>query len=136
MKIIRGDDLEFLPASHEDPNDPGCLKRVLATKADLLDGRVQMVNWSKLPIGKSFQLHYHEDMQEVFVLIDGKVSMQVDGNEVSLSGGDCILVEPREVHNMTNCCDHDVHYLVFGISKEQGGRTVMANEGQYGSQTQ
>ena len=95
MKIIRGNDLDFTPASHEDPNDPGCLKRVLAAKADLLVGSVQMVNWSKLPVGKSFQLHYHEDMQEVFVMIDGEVKMLVDDNEVKLAGGDCILIDPR-----------------------------------------
>ena len=125
MKIIRGAELEFTPASHEDPNDPGCLKRVLATKSDLLVGTVQMVNWSKLPVGKSFQLHYHEDMQEVFVMIDGTVTMLVDGKEHRLSGGDCILIDPREVHNMTNTCDRDVIYLVFGISTQQGGKTVV-----------
>ena len=125
MKIIRGIDLEFTPASHEDPNDPGCLKRVLATKADLLEGRVQMVNWSKLPVGKSFQRHYHEDMQEVFVLIDGKVDMTVDGEQFTLADGDCILIDPREVHDMTNIGQTDVSYLVFGISAEQGGKTVV-----------
>lgn len=125
MKIIRGNELDFTPASHEDPNDPGCLKRVLAAKADLLVGSVQMVNWSKLPVGKSFQLHYHEDMQEVFVMIDGEVTMLVDDNEVKLAGGDCILIDPREVHNMTNTCDRNVIYLVFGISTGQGGKTVV-----------
>lgn len=128
MKVIRGSDLEFTPASHEDPNDPGCLKRVLATKADLLDGRVQMVNWSKLPAGKSFQRHYHEDMQEVFVLIDGEVTMQVQGQQVRLAGGDCIVIQPREAHEMTNICGHDVSYLVFGISTEQGGKTVVIGQ--------
>ena len=87
-----------------------------------------MLNWSRLPAGKSFQLHYHEDMQEVFVLIDGEVTMQVNGANVQLVGGDCILVDPGEVHNMTNTCGRDVSYLVFGISTEQGGKTVVVEE--------
>ena len=128
MKIIRGAQLEFAPASHEDPRNPGCLKRVLATKTDLLDGRVQMLNWSKLPVGKSFQAHYHEDMQEVFVLLDGEVTMQVDGQHVRLAGGDCILIDPREVHDMTNECGRDVTYVVFGISTGQGGRTIVVGD--------
>ena len=125
MKIVRSGELEFTPASHEDPNDPGCLKKVLATQADLIEGRVQMVNWSKLPIGKSFQSHYHEDMQEVFVLFTGSVEMQVAGQAIRLSGGDAILIDAKEVHDMKNVGDEDVIYLVFGISEETGGKTVV-----------
>ena len=128
MKIIRGSELEYLPASHENPNDPGCLKKVMASKDDLLVGRVMMVNWSKLPQGKSFQSHYHEDMQEVFVMIDGTVAMDVDGETFELAGGDSILIDPREIHRMTNTGETDVTYLVFGISTEQGGKTVVVDE--------
>ena len=125
MDIIRGDEIPFTPASHEDPDEPGVLKRVLATKFDLIVGHVQMVNWSRLPAGKSFRSHYHEDMQEVFVIINGTASMDVDGTPQELSGGDAILIDPREVHAMTNTCDEDVNYLVFGISTGAGGKTVV-----------
>lgn len=125
MKFVRGSSIQFVPASHENPNDPGCLKRVLAGRDDLIDGKVQMVNWSRLPVGKSFQAHYHEDMQEVFVLIDGQVKMQVDDQTVKLSAGDAILIDPGEVHDMTNVGQCDVSYLVFGISRQQGGKTIL-----------
>ena len=91
MQIIRGDQIDFVPASHEDPKDPGVLKRVLATKSHLIDGRVQMVNWSRLPVGKSFQPHYHEDMQEVFIVLNGTVEMTVTDMTCTLNGGDAIL---------------------------------------------
>ncbi len=125
MDIIRGDDIPFTPASHEDPQDPGVLKRVLATKNDLIVGHVQMVNWSRLPVGKAFRSHYHEDMQEVFVIVNGAVGMEVDGTTHELTGGDAILIDPHEVHAMTNNCDQDVNYLVFGISTGGGGKTVV-----------
>ncbi len=64
MKLIRGNEIDLIPASHEDPKNPGVLKRVLAVKTDLLRGHVQMVNWSRLPAGSSFQSHDHEDMQD------------------------------------------------------------------------
>ena len=124
MHIIRGDQIEFVPASHEDPTDPGVLKRVLANKNHLIDGRVQMVNWSRLPVGKSFQAHYHEDMQEVFIIVSGSVEMTVADMTCSLDAGDAILISPREVHSMKNVCVTDVNYIVFGISTEQGGKTV------------
>ena len=125
MKVIRGSELEFVPASHEDPKNPGVLKRVLATKTDLLKGEVHMVNWSMLPVGKSFQSHYHEDMQEVFVILNGRVEMKVESESVDLEGGDAILISPREIHEMKNACDENVQYVVFGISTGEGGKTVV-----------
>ena len=125
MDIIRGNEVPFEPASHEDPNDPGVLKRVLATRNDLIVGHVQMVNWARLPVGKSFCRHYHEDMQEVFVIINGTIRVNADGQQVELHGGDAILIDPRETHAMTNTCDEDVNYVVFGISTGAGGRTVL-----------
>lgn len=124
MQIVRGSEIEFVPASHEDPQNPGVLKRVLATKNDLIRGQVQMVNWARLPVGSAFQPHYHEDMQEVFVMLNGKVAMSVEGQHYELAGGDAILIEPREIHQMQNLCDEDVEYVVFGISTEQGGKTI------------
>ena len=127
MQIIRGRDIQFVPASHEDAQNPGVLKRVLATKKDLLSGQVQMVNWSRLPVNSGFQAHYHEDMQETFILLNGQVAMTVDGQTHVLNEGDAILIQPREVHEMKNLSDEDVQYIVFGISTERGGRTVIVN---------
>ncbi len=125
MQIVRGSQIEFVPASHENPADPGVLKRVLAKKNHLIDGRVQMVNWSRLPVGKSFQAHYHEDMQEVFIILNGSVHMTVTDMTCQLDAGDAILIDPREIHKMTNACDEVVNYIVFGISTEKGGQTVV-----------
>ena len=58
MRIIRGSEIDFVPASHEDAKQPGVLKRVLATREELLDGRVQMINWASLPAGSSFRPHH------------------------------------------------------------------------------
>lgn len=127
MKIVRQSDRPLTPASHEDPQRPGVLKRVLATRDDLLRGHVQMVNWAVLPVGRSFRLHYHEDMQEVFVIINGTVAVTVNGTEHLLVEGDAILIEPSEIHQMTNRCDEDVNYLVVGISLETGGRTIVCS---------
>lgn len=125
MRHIRCLDIPYLPASHEAPHAPGVLKRVLADKSDLLAGRVQMVNWSWLKAGQAFRAHYHEDMQEVFVVTSGTAEMNVAGEVFTLSVGDAVLVDPREVHAMRAVGDEDVFYVVFGISSEQGGRTVV-----------
>ena len=128
MHVVRGSQIGFEPASHEDPNDPGVLKRVLATKDHLLNGQVMMVNWSSLPVGKSFQAHYDEDMQEIFIILNGKVVMVVSEYFVELNRGDAILIDPREVHRMENVCDETVEYIVFGISTEADGKTIVVEQ--------
>lgn len=127
MKVIRGTVIEYSPASHEDPRDPGCLKRILAGRDDLCAGRVQMINWCRIPAGKAFRQHYHESMQEIFVILDGDVVMTVGGEPFSLQAGDAALVEPMEVHQMSNLGERDVHYLVAGIASAPGGKTVVCD---------
>lgn len=125
MKYIRSTDGEFVPASHEDATRPGVLKRVIATHADIPEGQVMMVNWARLPGGSSFRRHYHEDMQEFFVLMQGRVRMTVDGTEIEMQPGDTVIVDPREIHEMLNLNDSDAEYLVFGVSTGSGGQTVV-----------
>lgn len=128
MKIVRGREVEFVAASHENTEHPGVMKRVLATCDDLQHGQVMMVNWARLPKGSSFQKHYHQDMQEVFVLLDGPVTMMVEERSVELDRGDAVIVDPGRVHQMTNISGADVDYVVFGISRQEGGQTVVVPE--------
>lgn len=140
MHLVRGSQSPLVPASHEDPQDPGVLKRVLLSASSLTAGQVQMVNWSVLRAGRQFAAHYHQDMQEVFVMLAGVADMQVwstksrleadrmptvDPQKFSLQAGDALLVEPGEIHQMINRGTEDVTYLVFGISNQENGKTVV-----------
>lgn len=125
MRMVRAESQPFVPASHERPDRPGVWKRVLATHDQMLQGRVQMINWARLPVGSSFQLHYHEDMEETFILITGEASMRVESQTVELRPGDLVVVSPRERHSMTNTGSTDVEYLVLGVSLGLGGKTVV-----------
>jgi mannose-6-phosphate isomerase-like protein (cupin superfamily) len=125
MRIIRAADRPFIPASHENPLVPGVWKKILFEKADFQPGAVQMVNWARLPRQSAFAAHYHEDMQEIFILAEGSARMTVDGRAVELGPGDAILVDAGEVHVMHNAGQIDVQYVVVGISSGRGGRTVV-----------
>ncbi len=125
MKVSYGADHEFVPASHENPLDPGVWKKVLFSKADVQTGVVQMVNWARLGPGKSFAAHYHEDLQEIFIILQGEAQLTVGAQAVVLRPGDAIRIDPREVHRMSNPGAEDVQYVVVGISSGLGGRTVV-----------
>ena len=127
MRLVRTAERDYVPASHENPERPGVYKRVLATHDQLLQGRVQMINWARLPVGASFQAHYHEDMEETFVMIDGEARMEIGSESVELRRGDAVMVEPGEIHRMTNVGSVVVEYLVVGVSLGRGGKTVVVD---------
>lgn len=124
MKIIRGASMKYIPASHEDINNPGVLKKILFHREDFLDGRLQMINWAKLPVGKEFNNHLHENMEEVFIILNGEVEIIVDGEKDVLSGGDAVFIPQKKAHQMKNLGKKDIHYIALGVAKGVRGKTV------------
>jgi mannose-6-phosphate isomerase-like protein (cupin superfamily) len=125
MKIVRLKDFEWVPASHEDPQSAGVLKKVLLQKADLIEGRLQMVNWCILKGGKSFQAHYHQDMEEIFILLKGKARIRVGEEEADLAEEEAVVIPLPMVHEMKNVGEEEVEYIAIGISQGKGGKTVL-----------
>lgn len=116
MKVIRFEEITQIPASHENPKDPGVMKKVLLRRGDLFEGGIQMINWATLLPGKTFAGHFHEDMQEIFIMLaDGAIGA-VDGKEVILSRGDALVVDPHETHEMKNPTHENIEYIVVGIA--------------------
>ena len=128
MNIIRGDTIPNVPASHEDPTDPGVLKKILLKHDDIPNGQIQMINWSTLLSGKTFQNHYHEAMDEIFILLDGSVTITIDGETEKLVAGDAVVVPLTCHHTMTNMGKNPVHYIAIGIVTGEGGRTVIVEK--------
>jgi mannose-6-phosphate isomerase-like protein (cupin superfamily) len=125
VRIVRAADRSFVPAGHEDPVSPGAWKKVLFAKDDLQPGRVQMVNWARMPAGKTFAPHYHEDMQEMFIILGGEGEIAIGGERADLNAGDSVLIDAREVHEMRNRGQEDLEYLAIGIAGGVGGKTVV-----------
>lgn len=128
MKIIRSATLDYVPASHEDPKNPGSLKKVLFKRQDFEGRQTQMINWSVLPAGKSFSAHYHEDMEEVFIVLSGEPELVVDGQSTKLTAGDAVLIPMRATHVMHNSSEREVEYIVIGITSDGAGKTVLVSE--------
>ena len=117
--------MDYRPAGHENPLAPGVWKKVLFAKSAIQAGTIQMINWSRLPAGSQFAAHYHEDMQEIFVMIEGIAELTVDNQHFELLPGDAAAIDPREVHQMHNRTDQDVIFLAMGIASGQGGQSVL-----------
>jgi mannose-6-phosphate isomerase-like protein (cupin superfamily) len=124
MKVVRFSEIAEVPASHEDPKNPGVVKRVLVKRDGFIDGRVQMINWATLLPGKSFALHYHEDMQEVFVMMKGRAVAKINGEEINVEKGDALVIDPGDRHEMYNPGSDPVLYLVIGIAGNKDGKSI------------
>ncbi len=123
MKIVRFANLDFVPASHEDPKDPGVLKKILL-KNILPSGKIQMINWARIPKGKAFAGHYHESMIEVFIMISGKVKAKIDNEETILEKGDMVIAYAGQIHTFKNISDQDADYFAMGLAIKPGGKSV------------
>jgi len=125
MIIVKSKDLNYIPASHEDQQNPEVWKKILFRKEDLAGDGVRMINWAKLPKGNSFKAHYHENMDEIYIILNGKTIVKVAGEEAELEKGDAVLIPTKLIHKMTNVCNEDVIYIVVGISRGRDGKTVI-----------
>jgi len=52
--------------------------------------------------GQDFKAHYHEVMEENFFVVEGTVTIVVDGKPNTLTKGQFIHIEPGEVHYVKN----------------------------------
>jgi quercetin dioxygenase-like cupin family protein len=52
--------------------------------------------------GQDFKAHYHEVMEENFFILEGTVTIVVDGNLHTLNPRQFIHIEPGEVHYIIN----------------------------------
>lgn len=52
--------------------------------------------------GQDFRAHYHNVMEENFYILEGTVTIVVDGTAHTLGKGQFIHIDPKEVHYVIN----------------------------------
>jgi oxalate decarboxylase/phosphoglucose isomerase-like protein (cupin superfamily) len=144
MTIVDFRDKEFVPASHEDQNDPGVMKKVLLSAADFSpESNLRMLNYSLMKPGRSFKAHFHKTLEEFYYLISGKAEilmedldendfsifldkekslkeLLVDAEKKIIEAGAAVLIPPKTIHLMKNVGDEDLIYLAVGAATGEG----------------
>jgi mannose-6-phosphate isomerase-like protein (cupin superfamily) len=84
-------------------------------------GRIpKLTNFTQsiLKPGQSCPCHAHSDMWEVYLVESGEGRMVLNGEEIMLREGDCLIVDPGEEHSMQNCSSSKNLLLTyFGIEE-------------------
>lgn len=55
--------------------------------------------------GQDFQSHYHNIMEESFLILEGELDFHINGKLVKCVKGDLITAEPGETHYIVNTSD-------------------------------
>lgn len=76
---------------------------------------LRFVIYSELKPGTSIGYHAHENDEEVYVILEGKGIMTINGEAHEVSTGDVILNKPFWSHGLENKSDSDLKILVFEV---------------------
>jgi quercetin dioxygenase-like cupin family protein len=77
--------------------------------------------------GNDFCAHYHDVMEENFYILEGVVDIYVDNVKHTLSKGQFIHIEPREVHYVINTSDAPVKLVSSLAPYRQSDKTEVEN---------
>lgn len=56
---------------------------------------------ASLPVGNATQRHYHKASEELYFLLEGTGTMEIDGETREVGPGDAILIPPGAWHQLT-----------------------------------
>jgi mannose-6-phosphate isomerase-like protein (cupin superfamily) len=66
---------------------------------------------ASVPAGTATIRHYHRDAEELYFLLEGAATMEVDGVEADVAAGDAILIPPGAWHQIRAAADGPVRFL-------------------------
>ena len=101
-------------------HNPAAKKRVWFRKGDLPP--FTQVARVMLPPGEILAAHAHADMHELFIILEGRVCMVVDGVPHHLAPDDAMALSPGESHELSNPGDAPAILLVAGWTHKSGAQ--------------
>jgi quercetin dioxygenase-like cupin family protein len=112
MRLFHIDQIEETGVSH----NPEIKKKVILDKNYI--PKLMTFGQATFQPGQSVDSHTHTTMFEVFYIQSGKATFIVNGQSIDLKSGDCISIEPGEVHTQKNPFSEPVTWLYFGIATD------------------
>jgi mannose-6-phosphate isomerase-like protein (cupin superfamily) len=76
----------------------------------------------RMPPGTGEQLHYHERAQQVFYILSGIATFEVDGEIKTVLPNQSLHIPPNAKHRILNNGADDLHFMVISQPKSHGDR--------------
>lgn len=105
------------------------MARYKLTSIDFKNGRTELhdaleltgteISLNLLPAGVSVPfVHTHKQNEEVYLVLEGKGALYIDGEELPLKAGDCFRIDPEGERCITAAADSPIRFLC--VQAKQG----------------
>jgi mannose-6-phosphate isomerase-like protein (cupin superfamily) len=79
----------------------------------------------RMPPGTAEQRHLHEKAQQLFYVLSGELTLEIEGDFFTLSPGEAIQVLPGIPHRVFNNSSTDTRFLVISQPPSHGDRQLV-----------
>ncbi len=90
-----------------------------------LPSRQQSLAEATVPVGGATDEHYHPVAEELYFFQGGRGRLRVSGEERDVHPGDCVLIEPGEIHKLVNTGDEPLQLLCCCAPPWTPGDTIL-----------
>jgi mannose-6-phosphate isomerase-like protein (cupin superfamily)/N-acetylglutamate synthase-like GNAT family acetyltransferase len=81
----------------------------------------------RMPAGTSEQLHAHRFAQQLFYILSGTATFDIDGNTHTISANESVHIKPNTLHKIYNQQAEDLIFMVISQPKAHGDRIEIIN---------
>ncbi|MDO3694224.1 cupin domain-containing protein [Wenyingzhuangia sp. chi5] len=112
MKLTHTNSLQEILTNH----NANVKKKVFIKKGEI--PQLMMFGSATFKPGDKVETHVHKTMYEVFYIQTGTIDFIINGNKTTVYAGDCITIEPGELHSQHNNYCEKVTWIYFGIATD------------------
>lgn len=76
----------------------------------------------RMPPGRAEVAHHHADARQLFFVLEGELTMAIDGREVHIAKGEALEIAPGQRHQALNRSPGPVEFLVISQPPTRGDR--------------
>jgi mannose-6-phosphate isomerase-like protein (cupin superfamily) len=84
------------------------------------------INLMLLKPGQQGRIHDHREQEEVYVVLDGTLTLTVEGDSITLTSGEVARVPPGVRRQVASTCETTCAVLALGGAGEHVGRDGVA----------
>jgi mannose-6-phosphate isomerase-like protein (cupin superfamily) len=74
----------------------------------------------RVPAGASETRHHHARARQLFFILEGEGTMELEGQDIRILKGEALEVTPGALHRFFNRSKADVHFLVISVPPSRG----------------
>lgn len=98
-------------------NGTGCLNAIEIISQDEFYNKGRMFNIVTLKKGSSVGIHFHNDEQEIYHILEGKATYHDNGVDKLIEKGDTTICLSGECHGISNESDDDLVFIALILNK-------------------